>query len=125
MFGCCLTDRGSEFSNPLAIETTSENIKRTRVFYCDPQAAWQKANVELNHQLIRKFLPKGKSFDHLNQEDIDLMMNHINSYGRKKLNDKSPTFALSNLFGEEALELLNVRIIPANEIILSPKLFKK
>ena len=125
MFGCCLTDRGSEFSNPLAIETTSENIKRTRVFYCDPQAAWQKANVELNHQLIRKFLPKGKSFDHLNQEDIDLMMNHINSYGRKKLNDKSPTFALSNLFGEEVLELLNVRIIPANEIILSPKLFKK
>jgi IS30 family transposase len=40
--------------------------------------------------MIRRVVPKGKSFDELMQEDIDLMMDHINSYRRKKLNGKSP-----------------------------------
>ena len=34
--------------------------------------------------------PRGTSFDELTQQDITLMMNHINSYKRKKLNNRSP-----------------------------------
>lgn len=34
----------------------------------------------LGHEMIRRILPQGTSFDALKQKDIDLMMSHINSY---------------------------------------------
>jgi len=46
----------------------------------------QKGGCEVTHEMIRRVLPKGVSFDHLMQIDISIMMNHINSYTRKKLN---------------------------------------
>ncbi len=125
LFGCILTDRGTEFSNPKALESAPDGSSRCKIFYCDPQAAWQKPNVELNHEFIRRVLPKGKSFNHLVQEDIDLMMNNINSYKREKLNNHSPIHAMSSLFGQEILEKLNISIIQPDDIILSPKLLKK
>ena len=125
LFQCVLTDRGSEFSNPSAIEKTIDNKDRANVFYCDPMASWQKANVEVNHEFIRRILPKGVSFDNLNQDDVNLMMNHINSYRRKKLNDKSPISLLGSLYGKELLELFNAKEIASNDIILHPKLLKK
>ena len=125
LFGCIVTDRGTEFTDPSALETAPDGKQRTRIFYCDPQASWQKPNVELNHEFIRRILPKGRSFDDLEQKDIDLMMDQINSYGREKLNYHSPYVAMASLFGKEVLDLLNVRMIPPNEIILHPKLLKK
>ena len=46
---------------------------------------YQKGAIEVNHELIRRVLTKGSSFDNLTQEDVTRMMNHINSYKRKKL----------------------------------------
>lgn len=125
LFKVINTDRGTEFTNPTALEIAPDGSERCRIFFCDPQASWQKPNVELNHEFIRRILPKGTSFDNLDQNDIDLMMNHINSYGREKINYRSPAEALSSLFGQKVLELLNVKIIPANEIILHPRLLRK
>ena len=88
-FQFCLGDNGSEFSNPSAIEcdrTTGEI--RSNVFYCDPRASFQKGSAEKNHEEIRKVLPKGTSFDNLTQKDINLMMDHINSYSRPNLNEE-------------------------------------
>ena len=125
LFKCILTDRGSEFTNPTALEIAPDGTKRSNIFFCDPQASWQKPNVELNHELIRRILPKGTSFNNLTQSDINLMMNHINSYGREKLNYKSPMEALSSLFGQEVLDLLDAKLISPNEIVIHPKLLKK
>lgn len=83
LFPVILTDRGSEFTNPLAIEFNENNERRTRVFYCDPQRSDQKGGCEVAHEMIRRVLPKGTSFDGLIQDDINLMMSHINSYTRK------------------------------------------
>lgn len=84
LFPVILTDNGSEFSNPKAIELReSIPCRRTNVFYCDPSAPYQKGACEVNHGLIRRILPKGSSFDDLTQEDVFLMMDHINSYKRK------------------------------------------
>lgn len=81
LFPVILTDNGSEFSNPKEIERRDiVPCNRTNVFYCDPSAPYQKGFCEVNHELIRRILPKGKSFDDLTQEDISLMMDHINSY---------------------------------------------
>lgn len=125
LFPICLGDNGSEFSNPIAIEcdrTTGEI--RTNVFYCDPCASFQKGAAEKNHEEIRKVISQGTSFDNLTQKDINLMMDHINSYCRPNLNDKTPYDTFKFLFGEEAIEKLGSTFIHANEICLKPSLLK-
>jgi len=124
MFPVLLGDNGSEFSNPKALEFDTLGKRRTQLFYCDPNASFQKPNVELNHEFIRRILPKGSSFDHLVQNDINLMMSHINSYSREKLNDKTPIDLFGFLYGHSVIEKLGLHKIPANEIILKPSLLK-
>ena len=75
--------------------------------------------------MIRRVLPKGISFDELNQDNVSLMMSNINSYSRKKLNNQSSHQLFSFLNSEEILEKLNIKLIPANEINLTPLLLKK
>ncbi len=127
LFPVILADNGSEFSDPRAIEygPYKNDLRRTRVFYCDPSSPHQKGSLEVNHELIRRVLPKGSSFDDLKQADIFLMMDHINSYKRKKLNDRTPYEAFSFYYGEEPLKLLGCKPVPAEDIILKPRLLKK
>lgn len=63
LFPVILTDNGSEFSNPKAIEYGPDGLLQTRIFYCDPSCPYQKGAIEVNHELIRRILPKGTSFD--------------------------------------------------------------
>ena len=58
------------------------------------------------------------------QAEINLMMDHINSYGRPELGDKSPYEMFEFYYGKEILDLLGIHKIPANEIILKPELLK-
>ena len=125
LFQVILTDRGSEFTNPLAIEFNDHNERRTHIFYCDPQRSDQKGGCEVTHEMIRRILPRGTSFDKLTQDDINLMMSHINSYNRKKLNNQSAHQLFSFLNSREILDKLNIKSIPANEINLTPLLLKK
>ena len=125
IFQVIVTDNGSEFSNPAAIEYDSEKNLRTRIFYCDPHASWQKGSVERNHEFIRCFIPKGKSFKKYSQDDINLMMNHINSYSRESLNNKSPYEMFRFFYGSEILDLLGCRLIPPQDVTLNRSIFKK
>ena len=47
LFPVILTDRGSEFTNPLSIEFNAKGERRTHVFYCDPQRSDQKGGIEV------------------------------------------------------------------------------
>ena len=125
LFILILTDNGSEFSNPLEIEFDSNTgEKRTQIFYCHPSSPYEKGSCEVNHELLRRILPKGTSFDELTQEDINLMMSHINSYKRKKLNNVSPYTVFSNLYGENTTKLLGIQKIEPNKVNLSTTLLK-
>ena len=124
LFPVLLADNGSEFSDPLALEMDAENNLRTRVFYCDPSAPYQKGAAENNHEFIRRILPKGTSFDNLTQADINFMMNHINSYTRSSLGDHSPYEMLRLFYGQEVLDILDAVLISPNDIILRPELLK-
>ena len=75
LFPVILTDNGSEFSNPKCIEKgpDGKGFQRTRIYYCNPSAPYQKAEIEVGHEFIRRVVPKGKSFDELAQADIDLI----------------------------------------------------
>ena len=119
-----LGDNGSEFSNPTALERGTDGKERTRVFYCDPSAPYQKGSAERNHEFIRYFVPKGKSFNDRTQADIDLMMNHINSYKRPGLGNKTPYEMMHFLYGEEVCKSLGLRQIPSDEVTLNDKIFK-
>ena len=120
-----LTDRGSEFSDPLAIEMDFETGELlAKVFYCDPQNTNQKSRCERNHEFIRLIIPKGKSFDHLEQKDIALMMNHINSYGREMFNGKSPLELFEGIYGHETAKKLGLIRINPDNIILKPELLR-
>lgn len=95
------------------------------MFYCDAGSPFQKGAIEVNHELIRRVLPKGVSFNNFTQEDISLMMNHINSYKRKKLNNRSPYETFSFYHGEEVLTKLRCVPVAASDIMLKPALLKK
>ena len=125
-FEVILTDRGSEFDNPLSIEvdfTTGEII--ANVFYCDPSCSFQKGILEKNHEFIRYVLPKKSSFNYLNQDDINTLINNINSLNRKSLNNNCP-FDLAFIYlGEELLTSLELKKIEPDKVNLSTDLLKK
>ncbi|NLB18878.1 MAG: IS30 family transposase [Syntrophomonadaceae bacterium] len=125
LFPIILTDRGSEFTDPASIEFDADGNRRTHKFYCDLQRSDQKGGCEVTHEMIRRVLPKGTPFDHLTQDDIDCMMSHINSYTRKKLNNRSAHQLFSTIHSEEILVKLHMKLIPANEINLTPAILKQ
>jgi len=126
LFPVILTDNGSEFSNPDALETSQfEDGKRTRIFYCDPNASWQKPHVENNHLNLRKIFPKGESIDNYTQEDVNLALSNINSLARESLNDIPAIRLFEALYGKEIIEKWRIRLVPANEVQMTPKLLAK
>lgn len=124
LFQVIITDRGTEFSNPDALETGADNVMRTSIYYCDPMCAWQKPGVEKSHEYIRYILPKGRSFDTLTQWDVDRIMNHINSSARASLNGLPPIRLAQLLFDQETYNVFKLREISPDDIILKPDLIK-
>lgn len=117
-----LLDNGTEFSNPAAIEKYG-----IKVFYCDPSAPYQKGFCENNHEHIRRVLPKGYSFNTLDQSFFDLLFSHINSLTRKKLNNQSPVDLFSKVLGDDIDlgNILNISKIDPAQVELKPSLVQK
>lgn len=124
-FPIILTDNGTEFSNPLSLEFNQEGIGRTRIFYCNPEASYQKGAIEKNHEYIRYVIPKGIAMDDYTQQDITKLINHINSTARDSLNGHTPYELAKILLHKDVLKKLNLIEIPAHEIQLKPSLLKK
>ena len=126
VFPVILTDNGSEFADVAGIERSAfdPKLKRTNVFYCEPNRSDEKASCENNHRLIRDVIPKSTSLVPYTQEEISLMMNHINSYCRKKSFGKCAYDLAMDVFPEDFFDLLGLYKIPANEVMLKPKLLK-
>ena len=130
VFKIFLTDNGGEFKDNINLEYTKENDIRTKVYYCDPMASWQKGCAEKNHEFIRYAIPKGTSLGPFTSEDITLLMNHINSVKREIFGGKSPYELLKEEIKhgdndmQKLMEVMHMEEIPPDEIILTPKLFK-
>ena len=135
LFGTILTDLGSEFTKPSAIERPhlaekeGDDPRLAELYYCDPYCAWQKAHVERNHEFVRYVLPKATpyteavSFDDLTQDDVDLMMSHINSYPRRALKDRTPFDLFAERFGADVAEkVFGVHKVSPNDVVLKPSL---
>ncbi|HSP48401.1 MAG TPA: IS30 family transposase, partial [Clostridiaceae bacterium] len=86
---------------------------------------YQKGAIENNHTLIRRIVPQGTALDSLTQEDVSMMMDHINSYGRPNLGDKTPYAVFAALYGEEILKKMGAEPISPDLVTLHPSLLKK
>ena len=125
LFPVILTDNGSEFKRPIDLEMTDDGVLRTDIYFCDPMASWQKPHIEKNHEFIRYVIPRGKTLNPYTQEDMTLLMNHINSTRRPGLGNKAP-YELINEEDEDMwalFDLLKMDLIPPDEVHLKPDLF--
>lgn len=124
-----LTDRGSEFVLAEETEIREDGTRRTRMFYCDSMASWQKGSLENVHLLVREICPKGCDLYALgltSQEKANLISIHINSYPKEKLHGKS-SIQLLHFYNEEMAKKLydfGITEIPPDEVILKPYLLK-
>ena len=125
IFPVILTDNGVEFKGSHHLEFTENGARRTRVFYCDPQASWQKGRVEKNHVLIRQILPKGTRFRLLEDTDIHLITCHVNSVVRELFENQTPFDLMQKEEHQKLLKTLALFPIPADEVCLKPKLLKR
>lgn len=125
IFAVILTDNGAEFLDPFSLEYDANQNQRLRLFYCDPNCSYQKGMLEKNHEFIRYIVPKGISFDNFNDDDIMLMLNHINSLTRDSLNSNCPFDVAKMLLPIATMELLKMSRIEHDEVLLKPLLLKK
>jgi IS30 family transposase len=124
LFPVFLTDNGVEFKDPESLEYTANGFPRTRIFYCDPQASWQKPHIEKNHTLIRRILPRSSDLNIITASQVKLITQHINSYYREEYGNKTPFEMMVNKEQKKLLSSLELSPIPPAEVLLKPDLLK-
>jgi IS30 family transposase len=108
-FEVIITDNGSEFHDPLSIETDSGTGERlVDVYFCRPRHSEDKAKCEKNHEHFREMVPKGMSMNPLSRKDIRYVSNNVNNYPRKKYNYNSPYEMSQNFLNEKVFKLNNL-----------------
>lgn len=125
LFPVILTDNGSEFKRVDQLEYAKGGQRRTRIFYCDPQASWQKPHVEKNHTLIRRILPKGTSFRFLTDEDVKQVTRHINSVAKGVRDNRTSFDLMEKEAYKKLLSALGLTPVPHDDVILRPSLLKR
>lgn len=123
-FQIILTDNGSEFFDPDYIENNGK-FENSKVFYCDPRQSQQKGKIEVAHEYLRRFIPKGTSFNNITQDQLTQICNNINSVPRDKFKGVS-SFSVQKCFTpDEFFTKLNYKEITGVLINLTPNLLKQ
>lgn len=119
-----LTDNGGEFSNVSSIENDNSGTKETHLFFCEPNAPYEKPHIEKNHTLFRDIVPKGSSFDDFTQDTVNLIFSHVNSVKRKNFNGKSAYDLFSFAYSSDLAKTLGISFVDPQNVIQSPTLLK-
>ena len=119
-----LTDNGGEFSCVSAFENDDKGNLESHIFFCNPNAPYEKPHIEKNHTMFRDIVPKGSSFDNFTQETVDLIFSHVNAVKRKQFNGKSAYDLFTFSYSKELATALGISPIPADEVVQSPSLLK-
>ena len=120
-FEIILTDNGSEFHDPISLETDpNSGEKLCSIFFCKPRHSYQKGKCEKNHEHFREIIPKGTSMDPLSRNDIRYISNMVNNYPRKELGYNSPYQLAAQLLPKKVLALNKLHFIPTDKVKLTP-----
>lgn len=119
IFRIILTDNGVEFFNPYEMEYDYEAGKKiANVFYCHPNASYEKHEIEVNHEYIRRVFPKGTSFENITTDVIKRLQDNINAIPRESLDGSTP-FDLTNKKYPKLIEYLNAQYILPDDVDMS------
>lgn len=124
------TNQGTEFTCASQAEIRSDGTRRTRMFFCDPMASWQKGSLENVHLLLREICPKEcdlKAIGVFDQYACNIFSSNIDSYLKEKLNGKSSFQLLEFLSPDTAkkvYEFVLQNISNPDEVILKPYVLK-
>ena len=124
VFPVLLTDNGGEFSDVFAFENGLDEQTETKMFFCDPNAPYQKPHVENNHTLFRGIVETGTSFDDWTQDNVNLIFSHINAVKRKQFNGKSSYDMFSFAYSKELSDALGISFVAPKDVIQTSKLLK-
>lgn len=80
------TDNGTEFA---CHEMISKSLG-VKVYFADPYASWQKGGIENANGLIRQYVHKSQTFEHVSHQQLTKYSRRLNMRPRKKLNFKTP-----------------------------------
>lgn len=80
VFKSITSDNGPEFAR------LSEALPGISVYYADPYSSYQRGTNEKQNSLVRRFFPKGRSFDDVPDEAIANVESWINNLPRKIFN---------------------------------------
>ena len=86
-------DNGKEFSEHRRI--TEAGIT---TYFADPYSSNQRARNENTNGLIRQYLPKSTSFDHVLDEDIEQIESALNNRPRKSLGWFTPSEIMASFY---------------------------
>jgi len=79
-------DNESEGSDYVGMEKNG----RTSIYYAHPYSSYERGTNEQWNGMVRRFIPKGSSFDALRNKDMLRISNSINSLPRKRFNYRTP-----------------------------------
>ena len=86
IFKSITLDNGSEFSDSAGIEKDG----RTQAYYAHPYSSFERGTNENWNGIVRRFIPKGSSFDKLSNMDMRRIQHYINTLPRKRFGYKTP-----------------------------------
>jgi transposase, IS30 family len=79
-------DNGTEFHSYKALEARVP----LKFYFATPHHSWERGSNEKMNGLIRQYLPKGISMEHLTQADCDRIADKLNRRPRKRYNWHTP-----------------------------------
>ena len=84
IFKSITCDNGTEFADCEGMEQSClrEGEKRTKFYYCHPYSAYERGTNENINKMIRRFAPKGTSFEDLTDEQVAQIEEWVNNYPR-------------------------------------------
>ena len=71
--------------------------KSTKVYYAHPYSSYERGTNEKKNSLVRRFFPKGKSLDHITDEQVAFVESWINNLPRKIFNCHSSDFIFQSV----------------------------
>lgn len=98
VFRSVTSDNGSEF-----VDLGNYLPKSTKVYYAHPYSSYERGTNEKHNSLVRRFFPKGMSFDCVSDELVAFVEHWINNLPRKIFNYRCSDFIFRNVLFDIAI----------------------
>ena len=98
VFKSVTSDNGSEF-----VDLGRYLPKSTKVYYAHPYSSYERGTNERQNALVRRFFPKGRSFDNVTDEQVAFVEHWINNLPRKIFNYHCSDFLFHSVLFDIAI----------------------